>query len=349
MGTIALCMDSALFSKYVIDGVSQELTPAQILGDTKTETQARQIIDETIDSVPGLLEVDPARVEEYMRKIEELPARCFPIPFAAEFTRSAIAAALIESLFCEGKFKLDDLTITLKWTSDESRIGNMAAFYHSVEAAADYADALGVGIRRYSFAEGSTSVNVATQVSGAPHLVPDHFVPDSSSWIVYLPFETSDYRLGGSRLAQALGLGGGSAPEISDPDYFMDCFELVREFVEDGVAVAGTRVGGGGLISAVKSMCVPDVGAGIDISDLMRASDESNVVRVLFSEVPGVLLQIKDLDFDYIDAECLLQDIAFFPLGHPVAGNSDVRVKSSAKTGIQTILDTLMQNAEGED
>ncbi|MCQ2174229.1 MAG: hypothetical protein MJY61_03745 [Bacteroidales bacterium] len=342
-------MDSALFSKYVIDGVSRELTPAQILGDTKTETLPGQIIDESIDSAPGLLEVDSSKVEDYLRRIEELPARSFPISFAAEFTRSAIAAALIESLFCEGKFKLDDLAITLKWTSDDSRIGNMAAFYHSVEAAADYTDGLGVGIRRYSFTQGSPSVQVATQVSGAPHLVPDHFVPDASSWIVYIPFETSDYRLGGSRLAQALGLGGGSAPEISDPDYFMDCFELVREFVEDGVALSGIRVGGGGLISAVKSLCVPNIGADIDISDLMRASDESNVVRVLFSEVPGVLLQTKDSDFDYLDAECLLQDIAFFPLGHPVTGNSDVRVKSSAKTGIQTILDTLMQNAEGED
>ena len=41
--------------------------------------------------------------------------------------------------------------------------------------------------------------------------------------------------------------------------------------------------------------------------------------------------------------------VAFFPLGHPVPGSPEVRVKASAKTGIQTILESLMRNAEGED
>lgn len=342
-------MNQALFSKYVIDGVGMDLTPAQILGDTESGSSSVQIFDETIDSVSGLLDVDPSRIDEYLKLTEALDDRQFPVPFAAEFTRAAIAAALVDSLFCEGNFKLDDLTVTIKWSSDDSRIGNMAAFYHSVEAAADYIDALGIGLRRYSFSDGRPSVKVATPYSGAPLRIPDKFAGDSSSWIIYVPFETSSYRLGGSRLAQALGMGGGSAPEISDPDYFIDCYELVRELVEDRVAVAGIRVGGGGLLTAVKAMCTEDVGATIDISDLMRSSEEKNAVRTLFAEVPGVLLQIKDSDFDYIDAECLLQDIACFPLGHPERGCSDVRVESSSRTGIQNILDSLMQNAEGED
>ena len=65
--------------------------------------------------------------------------------------------------------------------------------------------------------------------------------------------------------------------------------------------------------------------------------------------MPGVVIQIQDADFDYLDAELLLQDVAFFPLGHPVPGTAEIRVKASAKSGIQTILESLMQNAEGED
>lgn len=87
----------------------------------------------------------------------------------------------------------------------------------------------------------------------------------------------------------------------------------------------------------------------MDISDIMASAQEKNPVRVLFSEVPGAVIQIRDSDFDYLDAELLLQDVAFYPLGHPVAGGSGVRVKASAKTGIQRILESLMQNAEGED
>ena len=72
-------------------------------------------------------------------------------------------------------------------------------------------------------------------------------------------------------------------------------------------------------------------------------------MRILFAEVPGVVVQITDADFDYLDAELLLQDVAFFPLGHPTPGRTDIRIKSSAKSGIQTILESLIRNAEGED
>ena len=73
-------------------------------------------------------------------------------------------------------------------------------------------------------------------------------------------------------------------------------------------------------------------------------------MRLLFAEVPGAVIQIRDIDFDYIDAELLLQDVAFYPLGHPVSGGG-VRIRSSVKTGIQNILDALIQKqgGEGED
>ena len=87
----------------------------------------------------------------------------------------------------------------------------------------------------------------------------------------------------------------------------------------------------------------------VDVSDVMRAYQEQDVLRVLFAEVPGAVIQIQDADFDYLDAELLLQDVAFFPLGHPVPGQAGIRVNASAKSGIQTILESLMQNAEGED
>ena len=73
------------------------------------------------------------------------------------------------------------------------------------------------------------------------------------------------------------------------------------------------------------------------------------MVRLLFSEVPGVVVQIRDMDFDYLDAELLLQDVAYFPLGHPSVRSTAVRVKKSVKNGLHTILDALMQKAEGED
>lgn len=349
-------MTSALYSHYIIDGIPQELTPADIL-DSVMEPDAHprhaggpfdQIVDETSDPGFGLLNVDPAKVDEYLALISDARSE-LPLAFSAEYTRAHIAATLIDTMWRLGNFRLEDLTLTVKWMWNDAFVCNMAAFYQSVSATADYLDALNLRLRRYSFEEGPISVRFATALSRAPLKCGPVLQDDPQSWLIYVPFDTSDYRLGGSLLAQRAGLKGGSAPKVSDPDYFIDCFEVVREFVEDGVAIAGATVCEGGLVNALSSMASCETGAVIDLSDLMKASDEKNVSRVLFAEVPGVILQIRDMDFDYVDAEFLLQDVAFFPLGHPTPGTPGIHVKASAKSGIQTILESLLQNAEGED
>ena len=91
-------------------------------------------------------------------------------------------------------------------------------------------------------------------------------------------------------------------------------------------------------------------GHSLSVSDIVKAYNEKPV-RVLFAEVPGVILQIADIDYDYVDAELLLQDVVYFPLGHPVPGNADLRVAHEEKTGLSSILESLLytQTSEGED
>ena len=138
------------------------------------------------------------------------------------------------------------------------------------------------------------------------------------------------------------------APQVEDADYLMDCFEVVREFAEDGVLLSAASVSEGGMYATLKRMCGDGTGVNADISGVLRSCGVTDPVQVLFGEVPGVVIQIRDADFDYIDAEFLLQDVAFFPLGHPTADGS-LHIEYSAMSGIQTILESLMQNAEGED
>ena len=345
-------MQQALYSKFIIDGVPCDLTPAGLLAPVleKQPDQGMQggtVIDETIDPAPGPIVLDPSKVENYQEALSGVE-RFIPVPFATPCTRGRIAESLIDSMWRVGNFRLDDLPLTIKWSFSPSRVGDMSAFYASVESAADYIDALGLQLRRCVCESGVFDVKVATPFSGAPLMVDDKLRPDPQSWIVYVPFDTSDYRLGGSHLAQALGLRGGTAPAVTDADYFIDCFELVRELVVDGILLSASTVGAGGLSTAVRKMCGPEVGASVDLSDVLRSSGGMNSANILFSELPGALLQVRDTDFDYIDAEFILQDVAYFPLGHPIPGGG-LQLVASDKSGIQTILESLMQNAEGED
>ena len=370
---------SALHAIYVIDGVQEEYTPAQLL-DAVTEPGGRhpnpgpaesRAVDETLDPVLRDVGLEPECTDAYLEAVCQA-RKAVPAAEAESYTRIRIASALADTLWRSGSFRVGDLRLDATWRWNETPVGARAAFYASVRAAADYVDALGLKFSDYRHVRTSGLSELVLRaritrdadeedygfvsepfrsdhpVLGARRACPSTLVADPQSWVVYIPFDTADFRLGGSLLAQELGMGGGPAPQITDADYFLDCFEVVRELVEDGVVIAGATVGEGGLLKAVRGM-VDGAGLNVDLSDVMRSYQEQNPLRILFSELPGVVIQIRDTDFDYLDAELLLQDVAFFPLGHPVPGSSDIRVKASAKSGIQTILESLMQNAEGED
>ena len=370
---------SALHATYVLDGVQEEYTPAQLL-DAVTEPEGRhpltapaevRAVDETLDPVFRGLDLEPACTDAYLEAVCAAK-KLVPAASADAYTRVRVASALIDALWRTGRFRLGDLRLDATWRWNESPVGARAAFYESVRAAADYVDALGLKFSgyRYSRTTGASELILRTRIArdadeedygfvsepfrsehpvlGARRSCPATLAPDPQSWVIYVPFDTSDYRLGGSLLAQILDIGAGPAPQITDADYFLDCHEVIRELVEDGILLSGATVGEGGLLKTVRQMA-DGVGLTLDVSDVLRAYQEQNALRVLFAEVPGAVIQIQDADFDYLDAELLLQDVAFFPLGHPDPARTDVRVKASAKSGIQTILESLMQNAEGED
>lgn len=386
---------SSLHSEYIIDGIPRRFTPADILdgcldkepsGNNDYE-EFEPIVDESVDPHPAEDQFRAQDFQEYLEGIHSMAGiqRNCPMAFPEEFAKGRIAKALLDTIWLKGHFRLSDLTLSAKWRWNTKPLGNMAAFYGSVEASTDYIDSLGISLSSYSFSESDKVSQIAFKVSatdrpedpdeeiapeeeeidltgnspfGSPHpsiirrrAVPDKLVADPDSWLIFIPFDSCEFRLGNSLLCDVYGQNGDTAPEIGDGDYFIDCFEIIREFVEDKVVLSGRTVSDGGLLSALKSMCGDDLGAKIDISGIMNAYDEDKSVRILFSEIPGALIQIKDIDYDYADAEFLLQDIAYYPIGHPVPGSGSIKVKSGRGGGISDILQSLLnsQASEGED
>ena len=332
-----------LDSKFIIDGVPMELSPRQILGGTQLSYPPESIIDESLDPSVGAYELDGNRMEDYLAMVRGLGSRKLLFPFAGEYARARVAFALLDALCSKGHFVLEDLNLSVELHWTDKGVGSMAAFYWSVAGLADYAADLYLQIAEHSLVEGEPRIDVKVAVPEPERALPSCLVPDPQSWLVYVPFDTSEYRLGGSLLAQAVGVEGGPAPKIEDTGYVGDCYEVVRECVEDGIAISACAVGDGGLMAALDLMCEAGVGLDADISDLCRAAGGADPVRVLFSEIPGVLFQIRDSDFDYIDAELLLQDVMYFPLGHPRTDGSPLKIHSGGKTAIGSILESLMR------
>ena len=366
-----------LSSEYVIDGARMDITPKRILENCMNpEAQPEEelsgcIVDEVPDISPVPYVWNPGKIEEYASRTDALRRKGkFATEFPEASTRGAIAMALIDKIWEEGHFKLDNLEVTAGWKWNPEPVGNMAAFYYSVEALGSYIDSLGIKLKKYSFdnTSGDCSLSVEANVvenageipeifddefiaiSGEGRALPDKMISGSSDWVIYVPFDTCEYRIGGSLLAQSVGYKGNRPAEVSDPDYFIDCYEVIRELVEDGVAIAGVTVGRGGLITALRNMAGRECGLEVNIADLEKANKDTDIIRILFSEVPGVILQIKESDYDYVDAELLLQDVVWYPLGHPDPKHKGISITRS-ESGVAGILQSLLagQASEGED
>ena len=387
--------ESALYSQYIIDGIRCDATPAELLeeclefpeGIDEDSTEFDDIIDESTEPPLSEFAFDTSKTSEYIRQISEkiTPDRPFSLLYPEHFTRMQIAQALLNRLWSEGHFRLYNLRLWAQWDWNTRPIGNMASFYRSTQASANYIFDLGVKLSDYLFIEsdercsakffawlpegnldqdneieGQAMTEQDTALFKSPfesrhpwignkRKYPATAFADPNSWIIYIPFDTCPFRLGGSLLAQTNGLNGGHEPHIGDPDYFIDCYEVIRELTEDGIIKAGCTVGEGGLAVAADKMC-SEIGLEMDITGIMSSYSENNATNVLFGEIPGVLIQISDNDFDYVDSQLILQDVAYYPIGRPSVSFKGLKFSEKSRKGVADILACLLgQASEGED
>ena len=384
--------ESALYSRYVIDGIMGEATPAELLNecmeypfdDEFLSGQFKDIVDETIEPPLSASSYSSSQADELidMTTTGAGAERSFRMLYPDHFTRLQIAQALISRIWSKGHFRLGNLRLWAQWDWNTRPVGNMAAFYTSISEASDYIYSLGVGLTDYIFIESDgtssakfyawlpeTDLEEQDDISEAPHhpalfkapyesshpwiseerQCPRNLVKDKDSQLIYIPFDTCPFKLGGSLLDELSGRSGGAAPNIKDPDYFIDCYEVVRELVEDGVVMAGMSVGDGGLATAAKVMS-QDCGLDLEIGGLMSSYQEPDRMKVLFGEIPGVLLQVSDYEYDYLDSQLTLQDVAYYPVGRPSDEHKDIKIIQSSKDGVANILASLLAQAtEGED
>lgn len=378
--------ESALYSQYIIDGIRHEAAPADLLDEcmrfphpqTRDSQRYADIIDESTDPPVTSFTYDPDLHKDYMQSCVKAlkDERSFRMLYPDTFTRQRIAASLIDRLWNDGHYRLGDLTVWARWSWNTRPLGNMAAFYTSAEAVGMYLFDLGVRLADYIFEEEDEESHARffswlpekeevedeedMQLKSSPYESRHPWIsdelrcgniisPDPQSWIIYIPFDTCAYSLGGSLLAQVHGRNGGIGPRIQDPDYFIDCYEVVRELVEDGIVMAGATVSDGGLGTAATLMC-GDHGMELDLSGITSSYQEEDTTKILFGEVPGILIQINDSDYDYLDSQLILQDVAYYPIGRPSYDFKGIRFRNGRKADVAGILASLLEQAtEGED
>ena len=218
----------------------------------------------------------------------------------------AIAEALTNIVFAPLADGLTSVSLSANWMWPCRNKGEDARLYKAVEAASDFACALGINIptgkdslsmtQKYGtdkvFSPGTVIVSAAGEVSDIRKIVSPVLVRDEHTYIYYIDFSFDALRLGGSAFAQSLGKVGNEAPTVRDYDYFRDAFNAVQEAIDKELILAGHDISAGGIITALLEMCFANVEGGLEVD--LNAIAEEDIVKILFAENPGIIVQVKE-------------------------------------------------------
>lgn len=218
-------------------------------------------------------------------------------------SRLAIAEALTNIVFAHLADGLRSVSLSANWMWPCRNPGEDARLYHAVEAASNFACALGINIptgkdslsmtQKYGeekvLAPGTVIISAAAEVSDIHRIVSPVLSNDPATAVYYVDFSGCELRLGGSAFAQSLGSVGSEVPDVLDTDYFRRAFEAVQTAVGSGLVQAGHDVSAGGMLVALLEMCFANVDGGLEVD--LDAIPDSDLVKILFSENPAVLLQ----------------------------------------------------------
>ena len=253
----------------------------------------------------------------------------------------AIAEALTNIVFAPLTDKLEGVSLSANWMWPCRNEGEDARLYKAVEAASEFACSLGINIptgkdslsmtQKYGdekvLSPGTVIISAGGEVSNVKKIVSPVLVHDKNTYLYYIDFSFDSLKLGGSALAQTLNKLGNEVPTVTDAEYFRDTFNSVQELIEKGLILAGHDISAGGMITALLEMCFANVEGGLEVN--LDGISENDIVKILFSENPGILIQVKDKK----EVEKLLEEngVGFARIAKP----TDERHILVSKEGIQ--------------
>ena len=222
-------------------------------------------------------------------------------------SRISIAEALTNLVWAPLSHGLQGVSLSANWMWPAKNPGEDARLYEAVKAVSEFSIALGINVptgkdslsmtQKYPdgeivFSPGTVIISAVAEVSDITKVVSPNLIPDEDTTLIYIPFTKGEFNLGGSSLAQVMNRIGRDVPDVSEPAYFIRVFDVLQEFIQQGLLMAGHDISAGGLITTLLEMTFPEekIGLDLDLSEL----GEADSTKLLFSEKPGVVVQVMD-------------------------------------------------------
>jgi len=204
---------------------------------------------------------------------------------------------------------LAGVSLSANWMWPCRNDGEDAALYKAVQAASDFACAIGVNIptgkdslsmtQKYGdrkvLAPGTVIISASAETGDVRKIVGPVLLNEKST-LIHLDFSSCAPALGGSALFQSLGAVGSEAPTVADTTKFVKAFGAVQQLVKLGLIASIHDISAGGMLTAVLEMMFA---AGAPLNVTLNGGE--NPVGTLFAENPGVLMQVLPGDMQAVE------------------------------------------------
>jgi phosphoribosylformylglycinamidine synthase len=224
-------------------------------------------------------------------------------------SRLAIAEALTNLVWAPITDGLKGVSLSANWMWPAKNPGENDRLYRAVEAVSQFSIELGINVptgkdslsmtQKYPggktvYSPGTVIISTVAECADPKSTVSPDLKPIVGSKVFYIDFSKDSAQLGGSSFAQALNTIGNTTPDVVDSAYFAKAFEAIQELIEAGEILAGHDISSGGMLTALLEMCFPSLQVGLKVhADRLI---EKDAVKALFSENPGILVQVKNTE-----------------------------------------------------
>lgn len=222
-------------------------------------------------------------------------------------SRLAIAEALTNLVFAPIADGLKGVSLSANWMWPAKNKGENDRLYRAVKAVSDFAIELGVNIptgkdslsmtQKYKdgkvvYSPGTVIISTVGECSNIKKTVKAALLPKAGSKVLYIDFSKDSAKLAGSSFYQILNKIGTDTPTVTDSTYFAKAFETIQGLIEKGLVLSGHDISSGGVITALLEMCFPSQKVGLKVKESRLG--ENDLVKALFAENPGILIQVSD-------------------------------------------------------
>ena len=258
----------------------------------------------------------------------------------------SVAEALTNIVWAPLADGMDSLSLSANWMWPcRSQEGEDARLYAGVQALSDFCCQLHINVptgkdslsltQQYPNGEkiispGTVIVSAGGEVSDIRKVVSPVVKNDRHASLYHIDFSFDKQRLGGSAFAQSLGKVGSDVPTVKNAEYFADAFMAVQQMIEKGWIMAGHDISAGGLITTLLEMCFANTKGGMHIN-LHDLCQDGDIVKSLFAENPGVVIEISDEHKHEFAKFMEEQGIGFAKIGYPVEDSRSIVVKADEK------------------